>query len=319
VTRWRSTLAFAAKVGASALAAVLAVAITDMVATRVDPDLRPSRFDLLRGAQIFRSRCLVCHGDETWEGKEGNLGRLGPSLLKVGAAAATRKAGSSAVEYILESILEPAAFKAPAPTNNVTMPMFLTADLSDDDVRNLVAYVASLGSRADDEIAALAIERKALAVTQKLELRRDVMELGERIFREKCSGCHSVHNEPEYLVFAPAVFRVGYSADRRLEDAIMHSDPVGSGRYRFASVALADGSELVGRVLERTPEELVLLSMRPDDRGAIYRVKLADVRGDAEGRPMVADLSPAAMVVEVAATPTPKEVEALVALIRALN
>jgi cytochrome c2 len=318
VKQWRSLLGFAVKMVASALAAVLAVVITDAVATRVNPDLKPTRFDVVRGAQIFKSRCFVCHGDE-----ESNLGRMGPNLRNIGTVAATRKPELSAVEYILESIMEPAAFRAPAPTNTVMMPMYLIADLSDDDLRHLIARVASLGARVDDEIAALVIEHPAITATQKVEVRRDVMALGERIFREKCLDCHALHNGAEYSVFAPVVFGVGFSTDRRLEDAIMHANQPGneSGneRYRFTSVALADGTELVGNVLEKTSDELVLLSMRAEDRGAIHGVKLGDIRTGADGSPIVADLETPRMLADVSEMLTPEDVAALVALLEALN
>jgi cytochrome c2 len=211
-------LGLVTKAGLSILATLLALLIADRAVIGVSSGSASSRFDDTRGYQIFTSRCEVCHAKEA-----GDLSKLGPNLSNVGAVAATRRAGLNAPEYILESIMQPGAFTAPGATGVVTMPEKLVADLPDDDIRHLVAHVARLGARPDDgEIAALDIGRRSEAGGTKLEVRRDQMEYGERVFREKCQDCHSLHSGAEYIVLAPAVFGVGFRDEEKLRASITH-------------------------------------------------------------------------------------------------
>jgi hypothetical protein len=221
-------------------------------------------------------------------------------------------------EYILESIMDPGAFTAPT-ASGVMMPESLVADLPDGDIQNLVAHVARFGATPDgDEIAALVIREGKGDRKQRLEVRRDIVEHGERVFREKCQSCHSLHSGAEHLVFAPAVFGIGFPDERLLRDAIKHLKRPVTERYRSTSTALTDGTMVVGNVIEQTPDELVILSTRPSDQGQIITVKLADIRRGADGT-MLTEVGLPPGLADVVASLTPEEIEALVALLKAFN
>jgi mono/diheme cytochrome c family protein len=191
----------------------------ERLAARLDPGTAPSRFDADRGYQLFTSRCVVCHAESP-----GDLGRMGPNLASVGAAAPTRRPGLSGPAYVLESILDPAAFRAPGAKGGAAMPQGLVADLSDDDVLQLVAYVSRKGARVPDrEIAKLAVERPEFGVGDRLVVERSAMDRGMAVFRARCESCHAVHNRAEYRVRAPALFGVGLPADGSLRDALRHA------------------------------------------------------------------------------------------------
>jgi len=314
MTRRHPILGFPVKMGVSLLAALLVLVVADRVATKANPDVRLSHFDDARGYQIFTSRCEVCHAK-----KEGDLSRMGPNLGRIGAEAATRRPGLNGSEYILESIMDPGAFTAPA-ASGMMMPEKLVADLSDDDIQHLVAHVARFGAAPDeDEIAALVIRRGEHARKHKLEVRRDVMEHGERVFREKCQSCHSVHNSAEHLVFAPAIFGVGFPDERLLRDSIKHVKRPVTERYRSTRVPLLDGAMLVGNLIAQTPDELVILSTRSEDRGKIITIELADIRKGADGKPILTEVGLPPGLTDVVASLTPEEIEVLVALLKAFN
>ncbi len=314
MTRGHWIFGMLVKMGVSLLAAFLVLVVADRVAMKANPNLGPSPFDDARGYQIFTSRCEVCHAKT-----EGDLGRTGPNLSRIGADAATRRPGLNGPEYILESVMDPGAFTAPT-ASGAMMPAGLLADLSNDDIRNLVAHVARFGAIPDrNEIAALVIREETSTSGEKLEVRRDVMERGERIFRNKCQSCHSVHNGAEHLVFAPAIFGVGFADEQLLRDSILHATRPVADRYRSTRLQLIDGTLLVGNVIEQTSDELVILSTRPQDRGEITTIQLADVRKDAEGKPMLTELDLPPGLKEVVASLTPEEIEALVALLKAFN
>ncbi|MBI3953553.1 MAG: c-type cytochrome [Chloroflexi bacterium] len=88
-------------------------------------------------ALITGQGCGACH---TIAGVPGAAGAIGPKLDGIATAAANRKPGLSAAQYIEESIREPAAFTAQGFPAGV-MPKL---SLSDAQVRDLVAFLLSL-------------------------------------------------------------------------------------------------------------------------------------------------------------------------------
>ncbi len=97
-------------------------------------------------AQAFaRGGCAACH---TIPGVPGASGLVGPDLTAIGSTAAGRVPGTSAEEYIRQSILDPAAFIAPVcpigdcPAN--VMPPNLSERLTGDDLNLIIAYLQTL-------------------------------------------------------------------------------------------------------------------------------------------------------------------------------
>lgn len=92
--------------------------------------------------------CGACH---VIPGVPGAVGVVGPDLSNIGAAAAERKPGTTAEEYIRESIVNPAAFVAPecptGPCPPGVMPQNLAQTLGEDGVNAIVEYLLSLGGK----------------------------------------------------------------------------------------------------------------------------------------------------------------------------
>ena len=93
------------------------------------------------GKQLVAGKggCGTCHAIA---GVQGMAGRIGPELTQIGTVAATRKPGTSAEDYLTESILDPNAF--PVPGFPPAMPPKGGADLSDQEVASIVAYLLTL-------------------------------------------------------------------------------------------------------------------------------------------------------------------------------
>lgn len=93
-----------------------------------------------QGQAIFTGSggCLACHTVDRIAS-----GMLGPDLTHIGTDAATRKAETSARDYIAESIKEPEAFVATdvERANPGIMTSALTSSLSDADVEALVDFL----------------------------------------------------------------------------------------------------------------------------------------------------------------------------------
>lgn len=93
---------------------------------------------LSRGEKVYvENGCGGCH---TLGGL--SAGVVGPNLTQIGTTAATRIEGISVEEYIRQSILNPNAYVVEGYPENV-MPQNFSEILSDDQINDLVAFLAS--------------------------------------------------------------------------------------------------------------------------------------------------------------------------------
>jgi hypothetical protein len=128
-----------------------------------------------------------------------------------------------------------------------------------------------------------------------------------------------MHNLNEYTVNAPSVFGVGVPQDEALVDAIMHRRLPVSERYRSSRLKLTNGNTLTGILLPGPTDELLILTTTREHRGRVVRVKLEDVRKDANGEPMIVDVGLPPILDDVVASLTPEEIDALAVLLQDLN
>jgi mono/diheme cytochrome c family protein len=96
--------------------------------------------DFARGQAIFVQRCASCHAVDPHA-----RAALGPHLGKIGQEAANRVAGQTAEQYLLTSIVDPAAFRATG--GNGIMPADVSAGLSAVDVASLIGYLMQQGAQ----------------------------------------------------------------------------------------------------------------------------------------------------------------------------
>jgi mono/diheme cytochrome c family protein len=139
------------------------------------------------GEKIFREKgqCTTCHGI-------GQAGR-GPDLAGVGGRAATRKPGTSAARYLVEALVEPAAFIVPGFPNimpNVAKPPI---GLNRSELWATAAYLESLGGSVTvklEDVPAAAVAQ-AGGGGAALELPGDP-KAGQAVFAGKgaCIACH---------------------------------------------------------------------------------------------------------------------------------
>ena len=101
--------------------------------------------DAASGADVYANNgCAGCHGDPAEPGTNG----VGPHLGDIGVVGAERIEGTSAAEYVYESILEPNAFIAPeCPTGPCNEPSGMNPNfgdvLSEQNMADLIAYLLS--------------------------------------------------------------------------------------------------------------------------------------------------------------------------------
>lgn len=118
-----------------------------------------------RGREVFLSPAFNCFACHTIEALGVRGGQRGPDLSRVGAEAGRRKAGLSADAYLREAILDPWACFAPLPGSGLAqcqpqadpaktypqlMPPGVKERMSDGQIRDLIAFLASLkGAQGD--------------------------------------------------------------------------------------------------------------------------------------------------------------------------
>jgi cytochrome c oxidase subunit 2 len=111
---------------------VLCAAALALAACEEPPATEP----IARGQQLYRKLdCGRCHH------VDGQGGRLGPDLSRIGSVAETRRPNTSAEDYIRESILSPGAYVVPG--YNDVMPRGLARSLPESDLEALVRFLAA--------------------------------------------------------------------------------------------------------------------------------------------------------------------------------
>ena len=292
-------------------------AVTWLLTVQLMAPPRPGGgIDLIAGRDLFRARCFRCHYG--WPGA-GHPSHQGPNLYQIGKVGATRKPGMTAAEYILESILDPHAFKAP--NNRPGMPRGAVDGLTEKELRDLVAYLAGRGAVPDfEEILNLNIPDLSDEVPEKMSVRREEMLLAVDVLRNKgdCLQCHAVHNFPEYQVFAPALFGVGTTDPTLLKESIVDPHKVVSPSYRSDAVGLKSGDSASGKLIARTPEELVLFTRDEQSRLVQQQIPLDDVAQE-NGLAQIEKSQQSPMPADLGQLLTAEEIEAVITLIRQLN
>jgi mono/diheme cytochrome c family protein len=139
------------------------------------------------GEKLFREKgqCTTCHGI-------GRAGR-GPDLAGVGARAGTRRPGTKAAAYIVESLLKPGAFVVEGFPNIMPDVSRPPIGLNRSELWATTAYLQSLGATVDvklDDVPQVA-SASAGGAAAAVELPGDA-KAGQAVFTGKgaCVACH---------------------------------------------------------------------------------------------------------------------------------
>jgi mono/diheme cytochrome c family protein len=273
----------------------------------------PKGIDLADGRNTFHEHCEACHILD-----KGITLQHGPNFYEIGKVAGTRKPGLTAAQYILESILNPRAFAAPQ--NWSGMPKSVAHELSPDSIRNVVAYLAGRGARPDyDEILRLEIPDMRQAASTRV-IRRDQMELGEAALRGRgeCLNCHSMYRSAEYQVFAPALFGAGLVDEQNIRESVVDPNKELPPAHVDIKIVLKNGKLVLGKLISRTAEKLVLVARNEQNQPEPQEVAMAEIETE-DGQPMIANSEKSPMPTGLDQTLTAEELEAVITMIRQLN
>lgn len=118
-----------------------------------------------RGREVFtgKGRCWICHSTDPQVEP-----RRCPNLATIGRDAASRNKGSTATEYILQSIVDPTAYTVKDfPYGYMPRINRETIFLEPDEIRSLVLYLQSLGGTADAQQVAAAEQTIEIPLPQR--------------------------------------------------------------------------------------------------------------------------------------------------------
>lgn len=213
-------------------AAVVALALTAGLALAVSACFFPvttRALDVVRGERIFQTRCASCHSVAP-----GGPAGYGPPLYGVADWGGSRIPDMSAEEYVLSSIVDPAAYRAPGSTG--VMPQDIARDMEPDELLNVSAYLLTQGGRVRSaallRLADQYVPRPDAAVeVTRLELAS--VEKGRELYLGKlgCAVCHPMDSYPGHGLLAPSLLSAGNHRRDFLEESVLQASKVLTPSY----------------------------------------------------------------------------------------
>ncbi|MCG8586081.1 MAG: hypothetical protein MI757_15340 [Pirellulales bacterium] len=250
--------------------------------------------------------------------------RLGPPLFEIGRVAADRKPGMHATAYILESVMEPGAYRVEGYSGQ--MPKNVVADLDEDQIRDLVAYLCSLGADRPDYASVLNLSIERRAETHALEPHKvspERMELARSVYYGKggCAHCHESHVQIEYQLRAPTLFGAGLTNREEVRQSILDPSHRADPFYQSTLVVTKDGLSTAGRRVQDPGFDGVTLLVPASDGASLTlrRIAMSEIERNKLDEPMVRKLKQSPMPKGYGDLLSPEELDALVAMIVALN
>jgi mono/diheme cytochrome c family protein len=258
------------------------------------------------GARLFRTNCAHCHNLVADDSP-----RYGPSLHEIGRVAGERKPGMSAEEYVLESVVAPSVFRPEGVAG--AMPSNIWIHLTDDEIRDLVAFVLSHGGTPDRaKIRALVVPARPEPGTGTSKVDRRLIDEGEAIFRDKgkCINCHRLRPDPDFTLRAPSLLDFATIDKDTIRKSIEEPNAEIAAGYQQVNVPLKSLALVTGRLIHESDAGLDLLRVSEEGELETIFVPRADI---AEAGYVKSDVSPMPPVKDVL---TPHEIDALVAFLK---
>lgn len=299
-------LAVVSALGLTALAALVG-STTAFPLTRV-------RLDREAGAKLFVERCQSCH---SVNGAQAT--KMGPSLAEIGRDAATRKPGFTAAQYLLESVVEPEAYRDPKATGE--MPGKVADGLSDQQILNLVTYLSGLGAEPEyGELVRLKVPPRTSKGADLAIANLDEAERGRQLFlgKAQCSTCHGLVKNPGYDLLAPGLLDIGRHTREYLTQSIVKASANLVQGYAAVTVHPKDSDPVTGRMLSQDATGLTLIMKSPTGTIEVRRYAVPELEPFPETG-LLHEVSPVSAMPEFDKALTADDVKDLVSFLQQLR
>jgi mono/diheme cytochrome c family protein len=209
--------------------------------------------DTSSGRKLFGKHCASCHSLD-----KGSAVGTGPSLGAIAATARTRVPGVGAEEYLVDSVVDPARFRA---TVDGTMPQNIAQQFSNEDLANVIAFLMQQGGAVDYHKLLRALDQSRpmkAAAPENLELAS--IERGRELFHGNgsCAVCHVLDDSPGHNLGAPSLLASGLHSRDHIETAVRRPDAAIDDNYRQWQIN-AGGVVVTGRRLPSKAGKVKLL------------------------------------------------------------
>jgi putative heme-binding domain-containing protein len=224
----------------------------------------------------------------------------------------------SAEEYLVESIVSPAAFRQKGET--AVMPANVGAGLKPQQILSIVGYLMTRGGEpAYQRLVALRKKANVKTVTEAREVDFAAVEAGKELYLGKagCIKCHSLRDVPGVNLRSPNLLLAGRHDPAYLLESIREpSKSIASG-YETWNVFLSSGKVCSGRLLRQGDESLDLLV---EESGGLHvrTIAKSDIDSDEDGKLLMGRSAQSAMP-DVRQILTPSEMELIVKFLATLR
>ena len=221
-----------------------------------DIERTPEAF-VAAGKSIFygSGKCSTCHVI----GPSATTPRC-PDLSDIGIKGGARREGMSTREYLVEAMYLPEAYLVKGYGNIMPPAWKPPIALSPMEIETLVAFLQSQGGEPDVTAIVPPIDiAAAAAVIEKVP--QGDPEAGRLVFVEElqCNKCHRVGAAEVQLEVGPDLTEIGaLNTLDYMEESILYPNAKIVQGYGSTTLSLANGEELVGRLVREEGDTLVL-------------------------------------------------------------
>ena len=273
-----------------------------------------SKINLDEGRQLFEQHCATCHSVDP-----NGRSSYGPNLSNIGVVASQRIPNQSSQHYILESIVNPGAYRVPGTTS--AMPADIAEDLEPAQVVSLVGYLMTRGATPDHaELTQLVHHVKIAPQENSGNVDFPTVDAGRALYFGKggCHKCHSLQELPGASLKAPNLLTAGNHSQQYLWESICEPSRLVVPAYRQTQIILDSGQIVTGRLVTDSKDYVELLVDSADGL-KLDKIKRDEIELSTEGQPSIHQQHQSAMPNDLAKSLTPTEIGQLIAFLKTLR
>lgn len=273
-----------------------------------------TEINLDEGRQLFEQHCSTCHSVDP-----NRRSSYGPDLSNIGAVAGQRVSNQSAQQYLLESIVDPGAYRAPG--TYAAMPADIAKDLEPAEIASLVGYLMTCGATPDcTELTQLVQQVQVSDDVQVDGIDFEEVQAGKAIYFGKgaCHKCHSLQELPGFTLKAPNLLAAGNHSVEYLRESICDPNHLVAPAYRQYQIILDTGQIMVGRMVTDAADHIEMLVDSPAGL-ELVKISRKEIELSDEGQPAIRQQGQSTMPNNLTKTLSSSEIRQLISFLKTLK